>query len=300
MPVWLRAGVSIAVLAGAFPAAGQVIEDVTIEGPITSTPTANTIEIMGIVVTVPSGTVSTPTNPSVALTSLGDPLPGRPAGFIGGTAIVEGTSTAGQVEAIAVTSDIMENVAVGEATDPDGDPTTIHVNGLAVEASTDPRMPAGTPTNELGFAIDPATIQAGSLVSVEGYFSTEDGILRYHTLQADAATLVNAGTHEVSITRAQCRDNGDEVEVRGGVHVPIPAAGNPEAVTGTVQVTVAGASLGGPVAVDPAADQPGFGSYRVRVRDSAVPDCALSVQAAYMPDTGGGPFQSPQVALEVP
>lgn len=284
-------------------AQAQVVEDVTIEGPISDVDaTAGTITIMGIAVRLPSGIVATPTNPSVPLASLLAPLPGRAEGFKGGTAIAVGTSTGGQVEAIEVTSDVMENVVVGEATDPDGNPATLHVDGLPVQPSTDPRLPADPPTNELGFAIDPATIRAGSLVSAEGYFSDEDGILRYHTLQADEAALVNAAVHEVSITRAQCRNDGDEVEVRGGVHVPIPATGTPSGPTGTVRILLAdtGDQLGTPVQVDPTADQPGFADYRLRVRDPTLAGCAHAVRASYAPGTGEGPFVSPDVPLEVP
>lgn len=302
---WL--GVALAVLAWAAglaeTARAQLVEDVTIEGPISGVdPAAGTITIMGIVVRLPSGTIATPTNPSVPLDRLLDPLPGRAEGFKGGTAIAVGTSTAGQVEATEVTSDVMENVVVGEATDPDSDPATLHLNGLPVQPSTDPRLPAAPPTNELGFAIDPATIQPGTLVSAEGYVSTEDGILRYHTLQADAANLVNAGVHEVSITRAQCRDEGDEVEIRGGVHVPIPATGTPPSPTGTVQVILvdSGEPLGAPIPVDPAADQPGFADYRLRVREQGLAGCEQAVRASYNPGTGEGPFLSPDVALEVP
>lgn len=282
------------------PALAQVLEDVEIEGPISAV-TADTITIMGITVQVPGGKAATPTNPEVALPALLDPLPGRPQGFLGGTAIVEGSSLNGQITAATVFSDVNEHVLVGEATATDADPATLHVNGLEVRALTDPRIPAGPPLNELGFIIDRATIPPGTLVSADGYFSEADGALLYHTVVAEGE-LVNPGINEVSITRAQCEEGGAELEVRGGVHAPFPAgSGTPAPVTGRVQIQLASGTpvTGGFIVVEPDGDLPGFARYRFKNGNVALAKCPDVIKAVFMPVDSGTILASATAAVEV-
>jgi hypothetical protein len=235
-------GISVlAVTSGiaAAPACAQ-LADVAIEGPIQSidpNPSGTelggwtgTMQVMGVVVRVRNGAeIRTATSPMVTLADLaGDSLPGRPGtmGFIGGTAIVTGDSQGGIIYANDVFTDFAENVLVGEATGivPNPDDDTVQrasVNNMVVEASTDPRNPAGEPINGFGFAIDPTDLGNGSLVAVEGYFAGNR--LFYHTLEADAGVLLNPLVPEVSVLRASCRKRGggrDEMEVRGGIHTP--------------------------------------------------------------------------------
>lgn len=281
-------------------ALAQTLEGVVAEGPISAI-TADSITVMGIVVRVPSGKARTPTNPDVALSDLNAALPGRPQGFRDGTAIVEGTSTAGVVEAVDVFSDVTENVLVGEATDADADPATLHVNGLLVRASTDPRMPAGPATNEAGFAVKPETIRPATLVAVEGYYSPDDDALYYHTLEADAADLVRPDQHEVSVTRAQCDDGGDEIEVRGAVHMPIPPTGEPPVAVGRVQIVLAPSGTpvsGGLAPVSPDADAPGFGAYRFRERGLSLAACPGRIEARFLPETSEEPLAVVEADVE--
>lgn len=279
----------------ALPAAravAQALEGVEIEGPITAA-TADSITVMGIVVAVPTGTLSTPTNPAVPLTALAAPLPGRPQGFIGGTAIVEGTSTAGQVTAdpkpASVFSDVSENVVVGEATDPDNNPTTLHINGLALRESIDGRIPADPPHDGFGFEIDPGTIPTGRLLTAEGYWSEADAALYWHDLESDDAQLVRPGQHEVSVLRARCRKEGEELEVRGGAHLPLPSTAQ---AIGRVRVTVVnggGTAVAGPftVPVTPVVDPPGFGRWRLSADDLALQTCLAAVRAELLPPLAG-------------
>jgi hypothetical protein len=279
----------------AFPpsrALGQALEGIEFEGPITAA-TANSITVMGIVVAVRGGTLSTPTNPAVPLTALAAPLPGRPQGFIGGTAIVEGTSTAGQVTANpapgSVFSDVSENVVVGEATDPDGNPATQHVNGLELRRSIDPRIPGAPPHDGFGFEIRPETITAGTLLSAEGYWSETDAALHWHDLESDAAQLVRPGQHEVSVLRARCRKEGEELEIRGGAHLPLPATAT---AIGRVRVTAldqGGATVAGPftVPVTPVVDPAGFGRWRLSADDLTFTACPAAVLAQLLPPLAG-------------
>ena len=281
----------------AFPAGratAQALDGVEIEGPITAAG-ANSITVMGIVVAVPGtptepdGILSTPTNPAVPLTALAAPLPGRPLGFIGGTAIVEGTSTGGQVTATIVTSDVSENVVVGEATDPDNDPATLHINGLALRRSTDDRIPADPPHDDFGFEIIPGTIPPGTLLTAEGYWSEVDAALYWHDLQSDNALLVRPGQHEVSVLRARCRKAGEELEIRGAAHLPLPSAAT---AIGRVRVTVLGGSgeeVAGPftVPVTPVVDPAGFGRWRLSADDLELPTCIGTVRAQLLPPLAG-------------
>jgi hypothetical protein len=252
----------IAGLASAAPARAQ-LADVAIEGPITAidlTPGSGTLggapvtwigemTVMGVTIRVrDTAEVHTPTNDAVSLADLaGDPLPGRSgAGFIGGTAIVTGDSEAGIIYANDVFSDFAENVLVGEATgiveDTQGENTVQRatVNRMIVQASSDPRMPAGPPINGFGFAIDPGNLGNGSLVAVEGYFAEDR--LYYHTLEADSGVLLHPEIAEVSVLRASCRKRGggrDELQVRGGTHTPANARVRIQYFNGTDWVNVA-------------------------------------------------------------
>ena len=219
-----------------------------------------TIRVMGVNVKVRSdATIYTPTNdnlsPLLTTTPAGEEvfntraglsklavgqMPGRPEqGFLGGTAIIIGDSYNGTFYARDVFSDLFEHVVVGEATamvdsNADNIADRLTLNGMQIVASTDKRMPAGKPINGFGFQIDPDKIPAGSLISAEGYYSAQQNVHYYHTLEADNAPLLNAASTEVSIMRADCRIRGggrDEMEVRGGIHFPAGTTADNNQVT---------------------------------------------------------------------
>jgi len=220
-----------------------IVPDASIEGAIQSvTPgagvfapfgaTKGEMVVMGVTVRVlASAPIHSDTNPAIDLSTLENSLPGREHGFLGGTAIVTGDSSGGVLYASDVFVEVAENVVVGEATGTKNDPlddlvTRSTINNVIIVPLEDPRTPAGPPINSFGFEIDPVTIPPGSAFSVAGYFAGDR--IYYHTLEADAGTLINATTPQVSILRAQCRARNDgrsrdELEVRGGTY--LPAAG---------------------------------------------------------------------------
>lgn len=286
---------AIALVAAASPALAQVADpELVIEGKINAI-TANTITVMGIVINVPAtAKVSTPTKAGLTLSDLANAsIPGRSQGFVGGTAIVTGGSTGGVVTASDVFSDVTENVIVGEATsDWAAGAKGLTVNGK--EADPIPAttvIPAGKPMNIFGFEINPLTIDKGSLVSVEGYEADDGGKLYYHNLEADTGSPVNAGSNEVSITRAQCRDRTgggkDELELRGAVHLaglaPLTTA-NRGAVTFTYKVSATtNATLTATPVLDPA--NPGYAEYRVSSSNRTLQTCPLTITASWKGDT---------------
>jgi hypothetical protein len=286
---------TVALVALSAPASAQLAPgDVELEGPITAIdlsqvppptdPTTRyivgTITVMGIQVTVWSDTlIHTPTKTSFDET---DPLtlasfatgrlPGRSQqGFLGGTAIVVGDSIGGQVHATDLFSDLAENVVVGEATElvtpPNGGVARATINGMQIRRSTDSRMPAAPAINSFGLRVNERAITPGSLVSAEGYYSSNQDILFYHTLEADGAPLLNKERTQVGILRADCRIRGggrDEIEVRGGVVWPAtatvqiripeprtPTAGNPNPERWVTVGLVTATAQAAPVAGDP-------------------------------------------------
>lgn len=267
MSNFLRSTVSAAALAAtaaaASPAMAQaLLPDVAIEGLIQSfsAPAANEVapdgqaivgvmKVMGATIKVPAGApIHTPTASGLTWEQFttGN-FPGRAEpGFLGGTAIVTGDSVGGVIYADDVFSDVSEHVVVGEATGSvtvDDGSTRASVNNIPLIPLDDIRMKAGAPINGFGFEVNAAQITAGTLVSVEGYFAA--GKLNYHTFEADGAALINGGTPEVSILRAQCRFRGgnrNELEVRGGTKNPAGGQvtiqySNPASVSGWTSVT---------------------------------------------------------------
>ena len=244
----LRSTVSAAVLAAAIgavsPASAQaLLADVSIEGPIQEflpvapgekapdgiTDIVGAMRVMGAVIKVPAtAAIHSPTNDDLTWEQYSTgafPQRSEP-GFLGGTAIVTGDSQGGVMYATDVFSDMSENVIVGEATTSviDGPAIRATVNNVRLVPLDDPRMPAGRPINGFGFEVNPADIEPGTLVAVEGYYA--GGQLNYHSFEADGARLVNPTTAEVSVLRAQCRIRGggrDELEVRGGSKNPANA-----------------------------------------------------------------------------
>lgn len=285
-----------------YPAGDPRITDVTSQGNRTS---VGQIKVLNVVVKVLQGAlIHTPTNGDLGLQagvsntarglqrlagSVGGFLPGRSGaanrGFLGGTAIVVGSSDGGQVYANDVFSDLFEHVIVGEATAPmaDDDGTTLRatVNKMRILPIDDGRMPAGPAINGLGLEIDSTKITAGTLVAAEGYLAGNN--LYYHTLEADDAPLARPDDPQVGILRADCRIRGggrDEIEVRGGVANPanatvsisIPSVARPNRFTAIGVVTAT---------PDPVASSPNQGIFRANFRTLNITDgvCPTRVRA---------------------
>lgn len=223
-----------------------------LEGPLTDVdPVSRTARVNGVLMQIPAGTpVSSPTVDLNALAasqgadvleliSTGS-LPGRSGvGFEGGTCLcttVVDTAT-GMTTAVDIALEPAENAIQGTVTahscvtqrcDPDEDPANeIRVSGTPLDFNTDPRI-TSTAVSNRGFELD---LQAASLVgapaSAEGYYGLPIGPfvephLHYYLVDVDGGTLLNAGTTEVSVTRARCRqrEGAAEWDVIGATHDP--------------------------------------------------------------------------------
>jgi hypothetical protein len=139
------------------------------------------ITVLGVTVVIPAtAPINSPTA-TLTVAQLADPtpLPGRSSpGFIGGTAIINGTTDGVTSTADDVFVEPAENVVIGtisHATCTNADCSnpgdTLAVLGSPLVRLTDARIPAGPPGNAFGSAIDLS--QGGLLgatVSAEGYF----------------------------------------------------------------------------------------------------------------------------------
>lgn len=239
------------------PASAQV--PVEIEGPLTAiNRNARTLTVMGITVSVPAGT---PINsPTADLTfnqiNAAPALPERLwNGFLGGTAIVTGETTAnGTIIANSVFVEPAENVVVGVL----GAGAT-SISGMPLTLLTDPRIPS-TVINAYGFVIDPAAIPAGTTGGAEGYYASSSNTLYAHTVEVDAPIppKENPGLPQVSVLRISCENDG-RLEIRGGAYVPGGSANR------AIQVRRPNGTLIGTTnsQVDNPAS-PAFGLYRFR------------------------------------
>lgn len=286
----LFAGLFLAILFGPLPVSAQNI--LLLEGPIQRVrPALNQMVVMGVTVNVPPGTpITTPTtnltdlaggeNPLSLL--IGNSLPGRSPtpGFIGGTAIINGrVNAAGVATATDVFVEPAENVMLGSISTStctnvrcNGAGNLLELNGIEMRRLTDPRLKAGPVLNDFGFNANLTGANlVGNAASAEGYFAR--GRFHYFLLQIAGAPLSNPTITEVSITRAQCRDDagGIQLDVLGSVHTPR---------TGIVTISDGGATVFG--TANAVAAAPGFGSYDFRLRDQpAFTTCPESVAAEF-------------------
>jgi len=212
----------------------QTVAPAALEGPVSSIKQAGAnvnVVVMGITVRVRPATVITTPTATLTLAQLLDttPLPGRSeAGFVGGTAIVEGNTTAaGVVIADTLFVEPAENVVIGIVTE--NSAGVLKVNGMAVTMLADARIPAEPLRNDLGFEIAREAITVGTVVALEGYYSASSQALQAFILEATGIPALNPGL-QVSILRAQGRADRGELEVRGGV------SGVPAGAVVTVQI----------------------------------------------------------------
>jgi hypothetical protein len=281
-------GSFLALLLGPLPAFAQILG---LEGPITRVlPRSNEMIVMGARVLVPRGTpITTPTvnltelagttNPLALL--IGDPLPGRvDPGFIGGTAIINGrVNPNGTLVATDVFVEPSENVLIGNVTVSTctnsvcaGAGNTLRIAGVRMTPIRDARMAVEPITNAFGFRVNLTGANlVGRSASAEGYFAR--GRFWYFLMEVAGAPLANRG-REVSIQRAQCRDNagGIQLDVLGAVHTP---------ATGRVQIVDAndGTVFGGQNAISAGG---AFGAYTFRLRDNPTfATCPTSVTARF-------------------
>ena len=255
---------------------------VLLEGPISALTDdgdgTGSITVMGVTVDIPVGTPITTPTAALGITAAANPvaLPGRTqAGFIGGTAIIEGSGdlVAGY-SADFVFLEPAENILGAATTSLPGE--SLQVGGVAMNPTGDARIPNGPFTNVFGFEVDPTSVPQGSGVVAEGYLSNNgSGVMNYFAIEVDGGTLVNAGSTEISITRAQCQeDPGNPIELRvlGAIH---------DFALSNVSITDAGSAVSFGT-VTPVADVSPFGVYSFILKgDANFTVCPSSVAATF-------------------
>lgn len=237
--------------------------------------------VMGMNVTVPVGTVVTTPSASLTFAQLVNvaPLPNRTqAGFIGGTAIINGNVAAnGIITATDVFVEPSENVVLGIVTANNNG--AISINNVPIVLTNDARIPAKPVQDVNGIAIIPASVPVGTGASAEGYFA--NGVFNAFLVEAEQGTPVNAAP-QVTITRALGRERtpnnrrGDELEIRGScttLHAPTATTQSISVyrIDGTVQ-TLLGT---GTAIVDPLI--PGVATFTFRTTTALTNNAILGV-----------------------
>jgi hypothetical protein len=227
--VTLKSFLAVALLAltGAAQALAQV--PAALEGTISAitrnaTTGVATMTVIGVSVRVtPTTPITTPTA-TLTTTQLRSTalLPGRTqGGFIGGTAIINGTwnATANRFDATEVFVEPAENILLGVVTA--NSAGQLSINGVRVVPipTTELRMPSLPMRNEIGVAVIPSTVPVGAQAAAEGYYA--GGVFNAFIIDVSAGTPVSS-TPQVTILRAQGRERtrnttrGDELDIRGG------------------------------------------------------------------------------------
>lgn len=167
------------------------------------------------------------------------PLPGRvEPGILGcvldvmGSITTDGVITPGIVDIQPLAVEHVGVVTANTLGKPGG---TISVNGAACVLNTDPRLPIGRLTNDLGLPINPALAVRGIQAAAEGYQSSDGSNLLYcSSIQVIGLPAATPGL-QVGIVTARFKRGGINaglVEVVGGI------SGLTLARTAVVNVTV--------------------------------------------------------------
>jgi hypothetical protein len=251
-----------------------------LEGPIQAIAADGTsMTVMGVTVAIPAtALISSPTK-ALTLGELADTttLPGRSqAGFIGGTAIINGLTAndPANITGLDIAEDVFvepaENVLLGEVSSQ----APFSISGVKMVQLTDGRIPAGAAIDANGLIIDLATAPVGSAAAAEGYFGFAPdgtGVFYYFLVEAEGLPIGCAGrgcrpADAVSIARSRCRDD-DEIRVQGGV----------ADVDGQLSASVTIVNFGtAPVIFDPAT-----GEATYSFRDDINGNCPATVTVNY-------------------
>jgi hypothetical protein len=232
---------------GSSPFTGTLVDPTfELEGAIDSVSlTDRTISTNGTTFRVPVGMlISTGLPQGITLECLVQPattgcfpagsVPANPRSVIGGTIIATGTidntTNPGCLTYVpeAVSFLFAENVVVGALTSVTP-PNAITVHEATVRLNTDPRLPADV-VDGAGVRHALADLQGhqGELVEVEGYYDAAADVLYATLVQLDAVLPSDDGTDVISISRAEWRDDKNELRVEGSV---VPAAAMPANVS---------------------------------------------------------------------
>jgi len=211
----------------------------------------NHINLMGVDIIVPAGIpIHSPVASLTFADLLGSNLPGRGVpGFLQGVATINGETINGVTTAQSIEIEPSENVLSGAVTA--NQTGAISILGVPVMVIGDWRM-HGTVANEDGFPIDITTVALNSFAVAEGYLG-DDGVFYAHTIEADGT--IAGPSAQTSITRAICHA-GQSLHVRGASTTPTGFARVYDNITGALLATVA---------IEPNADNPTAGLYRVTI-----------------------------------
>jgi hypothetical protein len=191
------------------------------------------------------------------------PLPGRvEPGILGcvldvmGSITADGVITPGIVDIQPLAVEHVGVVTANTLGKPGG---TISVNGAACVLNTDPRLPIGRLTNDLGLPINPALAVRGIQAAAEGYQSTDGSNLLYcSSIQVIGLPAAKPGL-QVGVVTARFKRGGINaglVEVVGGIS-GLPLTLDRTAVV-NVTVYVSGATpKAPPIPLGIAASNPG-------------------------------------------
>jgi hypothetical protein len=201
------------------------------------------MKVNGVVVSIPGGVINgnggngvrSPTTKLTKANILNSAsFPGRSdhPGFLGGMAIVIGTSSQGGVTASDVFMQPAENVILGAVTanepgkfEVEGVPVVLlaPVGGTSYPAGLvpDDRLPGLPMKNNLGLTIKPESVPVYAEAVLEGYLGKDPaGKDTFYAFSIGSVSNAAEPSPKVSITRAQCRvRSASEVEwdVRGGI-----------------------------------------------------------------------------------
>jgi hypothetical protein len=162
-----------------------------VEGPISAVVDhrdgSGTITVMGVVIQIPVGTPITTPTATLTMAQLADTtaFPGRSQpGFIGGVAIINGSSADGVITAADLFVAPAQHFLVGQITANQ----PLRVNGVRVQILNDSRMPGGVLRNIYeGFPVVPGSVPIGGAATVEGYFGVT-GTLHATRVEVEGGT----------------------------------------------------------------------------------------------------------------
>lgn len=274
-----------------------------------------TLKMFNTTVTLNSGTTySTPTRDGLTLGQIincnKERMPGvdaNPLGtFLGGTAIVTGTSSAASgVVAQTVFLEPAENVLLGRVTSvPNADGTgSLSIEGTSVVligkkmGGQIPKPVAGETEifnacipgkgviNGFFIEIPASALEKNTEAAAEGWWGN-DG--RFYAFLIEGEGTVEKQTLDVAILRASCRNRGGarglEISIRGGVAAPANATGTVDfgVMTGT---TFTNYNI--PTAVVPDLVDPRYGTFDIDENvtgSAATTGCPAELTVRYSPD----------------
>jgi hypothetical protein len=285
-----------------------------------------TITVMGTTVSVPPDaavTISTPTNGDILweevvnANGVSPALPGKPNGFLEGTAIVIGTTNGETVTASHIDLNPEENVALGYITENSGG--ILKLNGMKIalmpakaggaafpagSVGFDARTPGNPLKNDFGFPLARNSVKPGTPVAAEGWYDKANQTMVLWDLEVSGGEVAAPLNSKISILRAQCRErapNDIELELRGATY-----RGTTSSPVSRVEVFRPGVAgsvrrFTYPINVTSTADAEDgrFALYRVDARltnaqtGSAAGDGCPTTIAVRILDTAGNPIPGP-------